>query len=114
MGNPKLWGRRQQLPWGVGTQKVPWASGHLEIQSVTLSLRLSALLNVCKWKNPAYKALKWSGDSRALWRVLNTQEKDGVKNRVDREPSAPGSPEKLVYKFIKGFQEPFLGVDVRT
>lgn len=60
------------------------------------------------------KALKWSGDSRALWGVLNTQEKDGVKNRVDWEPSAPGSPEKLVYKFIKGFQEPFLGVDVRT
>lgn len=29
---------------------------------------------------------------------------------MDGQQSAPDSPEKLVYKFIKGFQEPFFSV----
>lgn len=69
-------------------------------------------------KKHAQNTLKWT-TPRRWWQqgsleVLNTQEKSGLKNRADQEPSAPGSPEKLVYKFIKGFQEPFFSVDVRT
>lgn len=59
---------------------------------MTLSLCLSALLNVCEWKSVHKKLegepLPGTGDSRALWGVLNTREKDGLKNRVDQEPSA--------------------------
>lgn len=85
---------------------------------MTLSQCLSALLNVCEWKNTHKKLqsepLPGTGDSRDLWRILDTREKGGLKNRVGWEPSGPDSPEELVCKFIKGFQEPFCSVDVRT
>lgn len=110
-----LGGEKAAGAWGVGTPKVPWASGRLEIQSVTLSLCLSALPNVCEWKNTHKKLeaepLPGPGDSRDLWGVLNTWEKGDLKNRVDQ---VPDSPEKLVYVIIKDFQRPFFSVDVKT